>query len=410
LLVQTPLDLPQLSLAERDRRWTAVRKEMARRNLDCLVLWGWATMWDFCIANARYLCPVGGNAEFNVVIFPASGEPTCIIQLPTFLQGWRDAQNWVSDIRARKGSWAHSVSARLTELGLQNGRIGMDGLPGPLDNEGWLPHGVYQQTVELLPNAEIINLDDMMERMRTIKSTEEIKVLEQAASIGDLMMQRCREVARPGVKECQVYGAMMETMLSHGGEEPTLFLFACGKYPYPHPFRVPTQRKIERGDLIICEIHPKYGGYFTHIERTFCVGGEPDPKQEEIYAGCLAAYERGLSLFGPGKKMSHAMEAVKQEILGRKLDICETGIHGHGLASLEYPRYRHHAIKADQDAIAVMNDQFEAGMVFAFNIDLFNPTWKNGETGCVFAETIAITENGARRMHDFPTNLQRIVG
>ena len=32
----------------------------------------------------------------------------------------------------------------------------------------------------------------------------------------------------------------------------------------------------------------------------------------------------------------------------------------------------------------------------------------NGETGCVFAETIVITEDGARRMHAFPTEFQQI--
>jgi hypothetical protein len=47
-------------------------------------------------------------------------------------------------------------------------------------------------------------------------------------------------------------------------------------------------------------------------------------------------------------------------------------------------------------------------MVFAFNIDLFDPKWRNGETGCVFAETIAITETGARRMHSFPTEFQTL--
>ena len=45
---------------------------------------------------------------------------------------------------------------------------------------------------------------------------------------------------------------------------------------------------IERGDLIICEMHPKTGGYFTHVERTFCLG-EPEAKQIEIYEGCVAA-------------------------------------------------------------------------------------------------------------------------
>ena len=64
-------------------------------------------------------------------------------------------------------------------------------------------------------------------------------------------------------------------MIANGGEEPTLFLWACDRYPYPHPFRVPTTRPMERGDLIICEMHPKFGGYFTHVERTFCLG-EPE--------------------------------------------------------------------------------------------------------------------------------------
>ncbi|HEY2185476.1 MAG TPA: hypothetical protein VGH39_10825, partial [Xanthobacteraceae bacterium] len=88
------------------------------------------------------------------------------------------------------------------------------------------------------------------------------------------------------------------------------------------------------------------------------------------------------------------------------LAICETGIHGHGLASLEYPRYRHHAIKADQGALKAIGDEFRPGMVFAFNIDLFDPKWRGGETGCVFAETVRITETGACRMHSYPTDLQ----
>ena len=88
--------------------------------------------------------------------------------------------------------------------------------------------------------------------------------------------------------------------------------------------------------------------------------------------------------------------------------ICEAGIHGHGLASLEYPRYRHHAKGADVGALKAIGDEFRAGMVFAMNIDLFDPKWRNGETGCVFAETIVITDDGARRLHSFPTEFQRV--
>ena len=126
------LELPRLSLAERDRRYAAVKKEMAARDLDAIVLWGWPLVWDFYTANARYLSPIGGNAEFNVLVFPAVGEPTSIIHMPTFVDGWSAAQNWVSDIRPRGKTWAHSVANRIKELNLERGKIGMDGLAGPL--------------------------------------------------------------------------------------------------------------------------------------------------------------------------------------------------------------------------------------------------------------------------------------
>jgi Xaa-Pro dipeptidase len=401
------LELPRLSLAERDRRWDVTRREMDARGLDCLVLWGWPAMWDFCTANARYLCPVGGNSEHNVLVFPRHGDPTCFILMPTFIEGWRAAQDWVGDIRARRGTWADTVSQRINELGLAAGRIGMDGLSGPLDPDGWLPHSVYQRLRELLPKSEFVNLDDMLEVIRTIKSDEELEILRCAANLGDRMLETCHNLARPGIKECVVYGGMMETMLANGGEEPTLFLWACDRYPFPHPFRLPTTRLIERKDLITCEIHPKIGGYFTHVERTFSIG-LPEPDQRRIYDVCVTAYAEGMKQFGPGRSIAAAMDHVRDVIHAHGLAMCETGIHGHGLASLEYPRYRHHALKADQEALKRVGDTFRSGMVFAFNIDLFDPSWRDGKTGCVFAETVQITETEALRLHNYPVDFQAI--
>ena len=175
------LELPRLRCASATaagpraaRRWTA-------RDLDCLVLWGWPLMWDFCTANARYLCPVGGNAEFNVLVFPRNGDPTCFVLMPTFLEGWRSAQDWVGRHPRPQGHWADTVAERLKELRLDRGRIGMDGLAGPLDPDGWLPHSVYLRLQELLPGAKLVNLDDMLEKVRTIKSEEELGILAKAA-------------------------------------------------------------------------------------------------------------------------------------------------------------------------------------------------------------------------------------
>ena len=400
------LELPRLSLAERDRRWAEIRAMMKERGLDCLLLCGFPCKWDYTLANARFVTHIGGNAAFNFVVFSLEGEPTCFILMPTFLEYWRRAQDWVSDIRVKKGPWSDTVASRIAELKLLKGRIGVDGLAGPLDADGWFPHSVFARLRELLPGAEFVNLDDMLEKMRAIKSPEEIDFLEKAAGLGDLMLEACRQVARPGVRECEVYGKMMEVMIGNGGEEPTLFLFAADAHPLPHPFRLPTMRPLAKGDLIICEMHPKYGGYFTHVERTFCLG-EPDARYRKIYEGCLRAYRRGMEEFVPGAKITSAMEAVKETIRATGLEICEAGIHGHGLSSQEYPRYRTHAAPgADAAAVKSMEDALRPGMVFCFNVDLVDPEFMEGSTGTVLAETILITDEGSRRIHAFPMDLQ----
>jgi Xaa-Pro dipeptidase len=401
------LELPRLSRAERDRRWCVTRKQMRERGIDCLVLWGWPAMWDFSTANARYLSPIGGNAENNTLIFPLQGEPTSFVFMPTFVEYWKRAQDWVSDVRSRRGTWSETVAARLREIGLERATIGMDGLAGPLDPDGWVPHSIIESLKTALPKVRFVGLDDLLEITRAIKSAEEIALLETAARLGDKMLQTCRDRARPGARESEVYAQMMEAMLADGGEEPTLFLWACDRYPFPHPFRLPTTRAMEPRDIIICEIHPKTGGYFTHVERTFCLG-EPDRELQRIYDGCVSAFRKGMELFGPGKSISACMNEVKRVIDDAKLGICETGIHGHGLASLEYPRYRFHALKTDQAALATVGDEFKTGMVFAFNIDLFDPQWRNGETGAVFADTVVITATAARSLHGFSQDLQRI--
>jgi Xaa-Pro dipeptidase len=401
------LELPRLSLKERDRRWTEVRRLMKQRGLDCLLLCGYPTKWDYTLANARFLSHIGGNAAFNFVVFPLEEEPTSFILMPTFLEYWKMAQDWVADIRVKKGSWAETVRSRLNELGLEGKNLGVDGLAGPLDPDGWFPHSIYESLRASMAKTNFVPLGDMLEKMRAVKSEEEIKMLENAARLGDLMLETCAATAKPGVKESDVYGQMMATMIGNGGEEPTLFLWAADRHPLPHPFRLPTVRPLEKGDLIICEMHPKYAGYFTHVERTFCLG-RPEREYLRIYDGCLKAYDRGMKLFKPGARITEAMNEVKEVIQEQRLGICETGIHGHGLSSQEYPRYRHHAAAEDAKAIKSMEDELKPGMVFCFNIDLVDPGWRDGQTGCVFAETILITEGEPRRMHTFDTGFQII--
>ena len=72
----------QVSLSERDRRWTRIREEMARRGVDCLLLNGNSGRWNEMNTNIRYLTgyadPLSGTCY---AFFPMSGTGTYVTQM-----------------------------------------------------------------------------------------------------------------------------------------------------------------------------------------------------------------------------------------------------------------------------------------------------------------------------------------
>ena len=70
---------PQLSLAERDRRYRAVRAGMAERGFDVLLAPANSGRWEQLQADARYLSQIGGNATETFVALPREGEPTAFV-------------------------------------------------------------------------------------------------------------------------------------------------------------------------------------------------------------------------------------------------------------------------------------------------------------------------------------------
>lgn len=402
------LALPRLSLAERDRRWRLVREKMAEQGIDCLLVWGAPVHWDMKVSSARYLTQIGGNGEFEFVVFPRAEEPTVFIWANTFLSWWQEAQDWIQDIRVRRPGWAEAVAGRVRELGLERGRLGVVGLSGLFDRDGYLPYETYLRLQQLLPDAQFLNATALLEECRMVKSAEEVAMLERAAAIGDAMMEAYVSRARPGVRECEVYAAVFEALIAHGGEVPTLVLMGSGPAPHPHPFYHPTQRYLEHGDTLIAEMHPKYGGYLAHMERTVSLG-PPHPHRRYLYEVTMQCYQAALEALRPGQFLSEIQSAIRRPIAEARLAFTECGIHGHGLESLEYPTFLFPPEAAATELVepqAIVGDgRLKEGMVVGLIIDLVDPNWEGGRTGTVFGDTLVIEATGARRLSRFPLGL-----
>src|SRR5574342_259085 len=189
---------PRFSLAERDRRWKAVRDLMRQHRLDVIVApanTGHST--DFQ-ANTRYLTHCGGGGDADVAaVFPLEGEVTAIAT--TAQARWPTVQDWTNDVREARRNYGRAIVERLKELNVGRGRIGITGLgevEGTRTPEGTIFYGTWKQIREAFPHAELVDATAVLDEARYVKSQEEIDVLAKSAEINELAVQAEVETAK----------------------------------------------------------------------------------------------------------------------------------------------------------------------------------------------------------------------
>ena len=397
-------DLPDLELseAERDRRWRALRWRMDLAGYDALLLWGNESKWQAGLASNRYVC---GRVAPGCILFPLAGDPVVWSGFPHDVTPWGAlAGGWIGDVRAGQQTTADIV-ATLRDRGLAAGAIGVVGFgeTRPRVVPEVVPHTQYSTIRAGLPGARFEDAGWLLEEARMIKSDEEIAMLRRAGLLAGAMAEAMAEAARPGAREYEVYAAMLHASLSRGGEEEMIWL-SSGAVPPPHGKRPPASaRRLEAGDILVCEYHARYKGYLAGAEISLSLG-EPDRKYQDIHEVCVASQEAGMAAMRPGNAFAEAVRGFRQPIVDAGFNSVECGLHGHGLASPEFPStmYGGQAGAWEEHAYArIPSIDFQPNMVLATASDVYDPAW-NDRTGLMLGRTVLITADGAEELTGLP--------
>jgi Xaa-Pro dipeptidase len=101
----------------------------------------------------------------------------------------------------------------------------------------------------------------------------------------------------------------------------------------------------------------------------------------------------------------------RESILASGMGYVECGLHGHGLASPEFPSCMYGGQRGswqDHAYARIPDIEFKENMVFATATDLFDPAW-NADTGLMMGRTIRITKHGPKEMTGIPIHDDLIV-
>jgi Xaa-Pro aminopeptidase len=240
---------------------------------------------------------------------------------------------------------------------------------------------MYELLRKELPSANFVDATQEIFDLRMIKSEEEQGLARQCARINDQLVQRIKEVAKPGITEYDVY-AEMDYFLRKQRVEGSFNLIASGLFPVA-PFIVPSERVMNPEDSLLVELTPRFQGYYTQLTLVHPLR-EPSARMKEFIEIAFASQKEGLKLLKPGNRVSDVARAVKAVIekAGYRMDY-RAG-HSMGHEHTEPP-----AVVVDDETL------IRPGMTLVIHPCVMD---KNGE-GVFTGDSYLVTETGWERLN-----------
>jgi Xaa-Pro aminopeptidase len=276
-----------------------------------------------------------------------------------------------------------AVAQAAAKLGLQ--RLGFESIH--------LPYAIWNEIrSDLPPSIELAPVDRIVDNLRIIKDAEELACLQEAIDVLDRCLADVLRRTEPGFTERQV-ARMVETyLLEHADGSSFPSIVASGpNASIPHA--VPTDRRIEEGEVLKIDIGARASGYCSDMTRTVCFGEPRDARLVELHGIVLEAQEQTEAQLRPGMTGREA-DTIARDIIA-KAGYGHAFVHGlgHGIG-LEV----HEPPSLSQSR---GEDVLRPGMVFSVEPGIYLPGWG----GVRIEDLVVLEENGARVLCHSPKTL-----
>lgn len=254
-----------------------------------------------------------------------------------------------------------------------------------------LTYGQYESYKKHL-KADFIPADNIIEKIRLIKDSQEINIMKKACKIADDAFEHILSYIKPGIKEIDVANELEFFMRKQGATSSSFDMIVASGVRSSLPHGVASEKEIQAGELVTLDFGALYQGYCSDITRTVAVG-EINDELREIYDIVLQAQIAGVEGIKPGMSAKEAdkltRDYIEQKGYGKYFGH-STG-HGLGLEVHEMP------------ALSYRSEEIlKPGMVVTIEPGIYVPN----VGGCRIEDDVLITETGAERLTKSTKELQ----
>lgn len=252
--------------------------------------------------------------------------------------------------------------------------------------------GFLLRLMKAKPLIEVA-VDELADRVRAVKDSEEIAKMRKASSLNDEAMAKVKTLLKPGITELEVAMKIEEIFAELKTESVSFRPIVAFADNASDPHGVPGERILKPGDAIIVDMGCKQDGYCSDMTRTFFVGHN---SLKEVYETVRKANLAAIATIKPGipfKQIDHAARSVIEAAgYGDKF------IHrtGHGIGQDVHEPY---------DVSSVSETLTLEGMCFSIEPGIYLP----GVGGVRIEDLVVVTKDGCEVLNRFPKD-QEVIG
>jgi Xaa-Pro aminopeptidase len=369
------------------QRVGAIQAELARRGLDALIVF--ANEGE--PHNVRYLSDYWPAFESAGAVVPVEGEAILLIgpESMTYARSRSRLPKIRRLLAYRESAEPEYPGVELPSFAdvLQEAcggravrRLGMAGI-------AITPIPVYEGVRAAMDEmgGELVRADDILTKLRQVKSENEIACISEAFRISALALQAVLDEMRPGMTELQVCGIAQREIYAQGGEYEGHPLYVLSGAHSSHAIGRPAQRPLERGQVIQLDIGARVEGYSSSIGRAVSFGAVPGPVRAMMQAA-LDAENKTIDLMRAGVAASWVAQQVQDYVhgLGFGHALLYGACHGIGMMECENPWME-------------TSSQYDLVENMCFQVDSFLHT---DEVGVRFEDGVRVTRDG---VEEFPS-------
>lgn len=220
---------------------------------------------------------------------------------------------------------------------------------------------LYNSITSSLENAVFESGDSFIYEMRYIKSTAEIGMLKKAWTICDIGYKAVLDSNIVGLTERQAAAIGEKAARDAGAEQIVFSVFASGERTNAVVGR-PSEKIIEKGDMIMYALAIQYEGYIASNEWPYVAGKLPSKNQMKLLYHLINAEDKGVKAIKEGVEQGKIVKMIRKYFSDNGLEKYDLypPIHGNGLSEAESPY-------PDENSKAL----FKTGVGFNFDVSLF---------------------------------------